>query len=76
MISTDFPSGRLLSLQIDNGLPHGVAHQLGEIPQVQLLHHRRERQLHRLDAQNEHIGDLLIRVALVHQLQDLTLASA
>src|SRR5690242_20529568 len=51
-----------------------VEDQLGNVVQLQFLHHLRAMRLHRIDAQLQEVCNLLARLSLRHQLQHLAFA--
>src|SRR5665811_1248091 len=63
------------SLEAGQTLPDGVLHEVGDLVQVQLVHDVAAVLLYGLAAETEHLGDVLIGVALGDELKDLALAS-
>jgi hypothetical protein len=57
-------------------IAHGVQHELGSRSQIELVHHRSAVGFYGLDADVEHVGDLLVDLALGDELDDLAFASS
>src|SRR5690348_5357778 len=74
-VSVAAPASPALSLWVDQAPSDSKAHEMGHVAQLQLGHHRRPMGLDRLDADDQLIGDLLIRVALTYELQHLAFAA-
>ena len=64
---------RQASVSIEQALADGVLHQISPIVQVQFLHQVLSVPLHRIGANEQEFANLLGRVPLRYQLQDLLL---
>src|SRR5215208_1094901 len=68
------PRGVSRRLRLDEAAADRVARQLDAVPHAELLEHVRAVAVNGLLAEEEDLGDLLARVALGNQLDDLELA--
>src|SRR5688572_29776717 len=67
-------SRQRIGLRLDNLVPYRIPHQRGSRGEVELAHGGGAVRLHRLDADVQDIGDLLVAVALGDELDHPALA--